>query len=163
MCTTPLYMIRMFNVMCFTPHWTVKGLAKLINPLVDALNNRIRLPKFILMVPDRDFIINMITPKHSNSLIIGATLHYIIKEFDKIIDRRLTEIEEFKPGVGFLKEDLPNVIWVRMLRRPSSHDSDAQKIALLRSKFNSILEERPLDGKDERHQIMSITIPEGEF
>ena len=60
---TPLYMVQMFNIYCFTPHWSTEGLAKLKNPLVDALNERKRLPKYLLVIPDKDYIDNILTPK----------------------------------------------------------------------------------------------------
>ena len=86
-------MVQLFNVKCFTPHWAVEKLAKLINLFVAALNERKRLPKYVLIFPDEDYMSNMLTMKNSNSLIIGSTLHYLIRQYDTLIDRRIQELK----------------------------------------------------------------------
>ena len=86
-------------------------------------------------------------------MVLGLTLHYIIKQFDLFIDRRQTDLLDKKPGAA--AEELPKLIWVRMLKRPSN---TGVSIFELRNKFNSILEEHLLDGRAEDHHIMSIEV-----
>ena len=136
---------------------TSQQLAKLINLFVDALNECKRLSKYVLIFPDKDYMFYMLTMKNSNSLIIGSTLHYLIRQYDTLIDRRIQELKERKIG-AVPPDGLPKVIWIRMLKHPFQ-----ETVMNSRSKFNSILEERILDGKEDRHKIMSITIPFCEF
>ena len=52
------YIFKQFNVQAFynTKSVALHGLARQLNPLLEALNERPRLPKYILLVPDRDII-----------------------------------------------------------------------------------------------------------
>ena len=52
------------------------------------------------------------------------------------------------------------MVWVRMLKRPQVQPGS---MLLLRNKFNSILEERLLDGNVDSHHIISITVNQEEF
>ena len=104
--------------------------------------------------------------KFESALVMGSTLHYLIWQVDMFIDRRKQDIADKKPG-ALPQEGYPQVIWVRMLRRPS-RISDAvsirtRKALALRGKFNSILEERLFNGIDKVHRIMSIEVESNEF
>ena len=69
-----------------------------------------------------------------------------------------------KPG-AVIDDEFPYIVWVCMLKRPPGTISavEANNVFALRGKFNSILEERLLDGSDEKHRIMSIDIRMDEF
>ena len=56
---TPPYLFQQYNV---KPFYNVKisaarGLACLLNPLLEALNEQARLPKYIIMIPDKYIIV----------------------------------------------------------------------------------------------------------
>ena len=98
---------------------------------------------------------------------MGSTLHYLIKQIDIFIDRRRCDLADKRPGA--LPPFTTKIIWVRMLKR-SSQDKPKNITQLpddlkylqathnLRGKFNSIMEERLFDGKDDDHRIISIDV-----
>ena len=61
-------------------------------------------------------------------------------------------------------DEYPKIVWVRMLKRPSSESfMPHHKIFGLHGKFNSILEERLMDGFHDHHRIMSNVVPPDGF
>ena len=88
-----------YNVSTFYTNKGLRnGINKLVDPLVEALNGKTkRLPKYILVIPDAD-ILKDIDWDEGISIIIGAALHYVIKEHDKLIGRRRDILKEKKPG-----------------------------------------------------------------
>ena len=142
-----------------------RGNTKFINLLVDALNEHHRLLKYILVVLEKDLITcikNQNNYNNCNSVVIGACLHHIIRQIDCFINRRKQDLTTKKLGAT-LNEEFPQVIWVRMLKRPSYLTSNPQSTFSFHGKFNSILEECLFDGREDRHHIMSIEVRLDEF
>ena len=74
------YIFRYFNVcgLHVSTGSGVKSAARLINPLVHALNEEPHLPKYVVVIPDKD-VLQFLTAKGSTSaMVIGSTIHYII-------------------------------------------------------------------------------------
>ena len=99
---------------------------------------------------------------------MGSTLHYLIKQIDTYIEHCWQDLQDKRPGA--LHPFDTKVIWVRMLRRCTSSNTPfpddltlLREAANLRGKFNSILEERLFDGKDDVHRIMSIDVRSSKF
>ena len=92
----------------------------------------------------------MKTQHFSAGLVMGPSLHYIVKQFDTLIARRRQDIASKKPG-AVIDDEFPYIVWVCMLKRPPGTISavEANNVFALRGKFNYILEERLLDGSDE--------------
>ena len=131
----------------------------MINPLISVLNEKEKLPKIILVAPDKDLFSFLHNQSFNTALVMGSTLHYIIKQMDMFIERRKQDLESKKPGALPLA-DWPKLIWVRMLKRPPVQMPTKAKDAFtLRGKFNSILEERLLDGNSASRHIISIEVP----
>ena len=117
--------------------------------------------------------------QNCSSVTIGACLHYLVRQFDCLIDRRIQDLEHKKIGADLTNlllqpknpeprdrpniESFPYVIWVRMIKRPKILTDNEKTLFNLRGKFNLILEERILDGKPGRHRIMSIEVHAEEF
>ena len=154
------FLFAHFNITRHYAGLALHGIARHINPLICALNEHKTLPKYILMIPDRDILTSMKTAKNFGvARIIGAVLHYLIKQIDLFIERRCQEAMQKKSGA--LMADHPKVVWMRMLKRPPRNHSE--DISALRGKFNSILEERLQEDNSKDHHIMSIQIPLDEF
>ena len=51
---SPPYIYEMFNINGYFAGITAKGPLKLVNPLIDALNDDHHLPRYILFIPDKD-------------------------------------------------------------------------------------------------------------
>ena len=149
----PPYMYEMFNINGYFAGMGTQGPLKLVNPLVDALNDDHHLPKYILFIPDKDL---MEAKVDRSAFMIGANLHYIVKQADLHLERRQQDLLNKRPGA--LSGESPKLIWIRMLQRPLDVLVENYEILSLRGKFNFILEDRLLDGDVENHHIMSIEV-----
>ena len=179
----PLFIVEMFNIPNYNSNWGSRGLVKFLNPLIDALNEHPRLPKYIIIIPDRDFM-KCIKEGEQNcsSIMIGACLHYIIRQYDCLINCRVQDLADKKIGITLqyllhpkwndtttttesicVEDKYPKLIWVRMIKRSKPLADNEQSLFNLRGKFNSILEERIADGKPHHHKIMSIEMRSDEF
>ena len=140
------------------------GLNKMITPLIHAFNERKEkpMPKYIVMVPDKDFFVILKKNKFETGIVMGVALHYVVKQIDILIDRWLKDVMNKRPGTTIPNH--PKVVWIRMLKRPQNIESPSIKHAQsLWGKFNSLLEEQLLDGAADRHCIMSIEVNTEEF
>ena len=86
----PPYLFDHFNVRSYYLEYgsSIRGIARSLHPLVAALNENDRLPKYLLVVPDNDLLISMQNKDIKSSMILGSMLHYIIRQMDMYLDRR---------------------------------------------------------------------------
>ena len=161
-----LFMGEFFNTKQFNPNFGSVGLTRMLNPLIQALNKNKKLPKYILIFPEIDFLSMLAQQASTSSVVIGAAIHWLIKEYDILLDRRKMNLLDRKPGALINNCDIfPKVIWVRILKRPLLQwaTPHIKEMLSLRGKFNSILEERLWDSKDGFHYIMSIEVDSNSF
>ena len=159
--TTNKYLLHQnYNVKIFYAGSGVRGANRFIYPLVEALNNNHKLPQYIIIIPDKDMISVFKGNKFHTGIVMGSTIHYILRQYEMYIECRCQDLGDKKPSALSLPE-MPHFIWVRMLKRPSAETG--HQVFSLRGKFNSVLEEQLLNGKDSRHRIMSINIRADEF
>ena len=150
-----------FNITACTPHFSTTGVNHLLNPFIDALNANAHLPDLVLVIPDGDLLKNLKVQNNCSAMTIGASLHYLIKQMDIVTQRRKQDLNTKRPGA--LKVASTKFIWVRMLRRPPNDSPRKADIFALRGKFNTILEQRLLDGDAANHHIISIDVPAEDF
>ena len=110
-----LYLFRYFNILDNKPTLSITGLNRWIFPVTDLLNKTMWLPKLLLIVPDQDFINNLTDEGMGAALVIGSSLHYVIKQIDMLIARRRQDLLDKKPGAVF-PEGFPKIVWVRMFK-----------------------------------------------
>ena len=151
------YIFKNFNVSGYYANFGITNIINVfMHALVEALNGRRKLPKYILMVPDRDIAAEF-KKSPNQSLMMGAAIHGIIKQIDNYLQRQLIDLKDKRIGAAPPNnEHFTKGFWVRMLKRPS--DAGSEKVNKLRGKFNTILEERLTDGITDRHLIMSIEV-----
>ena len=156
------YIFKNFNV---RGYYVTSGITniicRVIHALVEALNERAKMPKYVLVVADKDYL-DCILMKFGNegiSMMLGATLHASILQIDQFFKRRHTDLQDKKPG-AVIGSNYPKIIWVRMLKRPVEL---TKQVFTLRGKFNTILEECLHDGKKDDHLIMSIEVQTQDF
>ena len=135
------------------------SVTRLLNAFIDALNTNNLLQKFILVILDKDLLIGQ-SNRTGISVIIGAILHHVIKQMDLLIERRKMDLLQKRPG-GVIDDKFPKIFWMRMMKRPQN--TEFQHLFSMKGKFNSILEERLLDGKADNHFIISIEVDLKEF
>ena len=159
------YIFQFYNIHGFYTLSAVRGITRMINPLIEGINEQPRLPKYIVMVPDVDILMALRSQNIAAALVMGSTLHYLIRQLDTILEWRKQSLREKKPGALPKDSDLyPKIIWIRIPKCPMIQGTQLIPNAFhLRGKFNSVLEECLHDGKDDVHKIMSIDVPHTSF
>ena len=143
----PPYTQEQFNVRMYYKQFTsgVRYAAtRMINSLLDALNEQDRLPKYLVIVPDKDLLYDIDVFEFGAHKVLADVLQWMLKEMLMFIRHRKLDLLDKKPG-AVVSED-PMVILVRMLRRQERFkpDSKIDKICSLRAKFNDSLNEQAL-------------------
>ena len=73
----------------------MKGLARILNPLIHGLNEEPLLPQYIVLVPDVDiikYLKNAFDGQSTSAMVMGAAIHYIIRQMDIITDHRKQDL-----------------------------------------------------------------------
>ena len=109
------YLFQFFNVHGYY-HAAARGLNQFLLPLVEALNEKKNkyLPKYIIYTMDKDFVDVLKGNMIESGLVMGAALHYLIRQIDILINRRKHVMMHKKPGA--FNDDNPKIIWVRMIK-----------------------------------------------
>ena len=157
------YLYQQFNVLAYhnTRSSTFKDIARQLNPLLEALNERPKLPKYILLVPDHDIINETKAYGFGASYILGSAIHFLIRQMEMLISHRKIDMRDKKPGA--YAEDTPTIIWTCMLKRPKMLNTLGSNQALsLWGRFNSVLEECLAAGPDNL-RLISITVQDMDF
>ena len=157
-----LFMYNNFNVSTHYSSTTTRGLNRILYPFCVALNDRHHLPRYILIIPDKDMITKLTEYKFDNSLTMGSAFNKLINKINQWIQRRRQDLADKRPG-ALAPENYPTLIWVRMLKRPFIEGEEASRVFSLRNKFNAAMENQILLSNDNNHRIMSIDIKKEEF
>ena len=154
----PQYLEQYYNVKGFYPesskiHDTASD--RILNAVVDALNGDDHLPRFLVVVVDKD-ILNYDIKEFDYGLYknLAMITNWLTREVDIAIHRKKKSIRNKKPG-ALGPEDDPVVIYVDMMYRPERKDVSRKlkNICDARYKFNCALHEA---AEDQNHRVMSI-------
>ena len=118
-----------------------RSTARIINSLIDALNNNHRLPCFLVVMLDNDIIKDVdVFARDALGIIVEIT-YWLVRQVEMIIRRKKAEIMEKKPGAIFSGD--PKIIFVRMIRHHCKFLTGNRLDTLfgLRAKFNDALNE----------------------
>ena len=158
---SPPFLFERFNISAYfnTTSSMVKGLACFIHPLVEALNEKQRLPKYILVIADKDIATTVKYADYGSTYLLGSAIYYIVRLIDIMLERHKLELYDKKPGA--VLDNQPKIIWVRMLEHPQE-SLKRNKILALRNKFNAVLEETLASNAPNLH-LMSIDVNKNDF
>ena len=147
-----LYMNEYYNMLPFIRTGESNCIARIINSLIDALNERRRLPRFLLVILDHD-IIDDADPFKVDLQFMQRVINWLLKQIDLLIKRRRLEITEKRPGTIFTSD--PKVIFAKMIRRVEYYPpkSRLEKVCMMRGKFNEVLNDA---AAKRNHHIMNI-------
>ena len=121
---------------------------RIVNNLIETLNQkqvqRMRLPRFLIVMPDKDII------NDTDDLEIGESetvkdiaqnVNWVARQIDIHVRRKCLQINERKPGA--ICSDDPVIIYVPMMPRTERYDENSRmgKICSFRAKYNEILNE----------------------
>ena len=161
----PPYLHQNFNIFGFhQKHLSaVKGLARILNAFTEGLNTRPKLPKYVIMVPDKDMITCIDYFSFGATDVFEKCLTWILQQIDNYLARRETDLINKKPGALF-GDSSPQIIWIRMLKRPYNGFQEFDQILALCNRFNNALEstlaEVPIKAE---HLILSIKVDDMDF
>ena len=150
---SPPYLYEYYNVTGFWKQNSRRVIRHTLNAFIEALNGGHCLPRFLVIVLDKDLIEDVDLYDFGASKEIYENLKWLIKQMDVLIKQKKTEIAAIKPGVLYSTD--PKVILVMMLRCPLFFPvgSQMEKVSSLRAKFNNALNDIAYEME---HSIMSI-------
>ena len=118
---------------------------RLINSVVEALNDADRLPHFLIIAVDKDILNDFQEFEYGIASNLSAVINWITRQIEILVCRKKSQIAEKKPGAIGAESD-PTVIFIDMIQCPQMR-SEGEAMARLRKildlcyKFNSILHE----------------------
>ena len=105
---------------------TKPAIARIYNSLVEALNKYPHLPKYILVLPDKDVIKSINNWDYGTTTIIEKNLNWLIKQMAKAILSRRDDLHCKRPGSAPV--DLPLIIWIPMITRPYTSNQELKRL-----------------------------------
>ena len=111
---------------------------RLVNSFIDGLNTKERLPKYVVVLMDRDFI-DIEDFDFGVRITLEYMIHWIIKEIDKVIYRRKTDLRAKRPG-AIAGHGEPRLIFCSILERPRNTHPRHHDIFKLVVKANAVIE-----------------------
>ena len=137
------YIYEQFNVFTFTQSpLTSESFARIYNAFIDACNRRMKMPHYIIIVPDRDLIEAANFYNFGVKKLLGICTNWLAKQIERDIDSRRERLGDRRPGA--LLQAPTQIIWVKMLQRPPVPlDDKKYKTQATRDKFNSTLDQLP--------------------
>ena len=131
----PPYVFEQYNVACFTPNpqTLLKDvLARLINCLIKALNDAVKLPRLIVIIPEEDLLQFISAPGYSVKKLSHEALTWLFNQVDRALDAKCDNLYNRKLGaVAFDTK----IIWVQMINRINGYS----KTLANRKVFNEVL------------------------
>ena len=79
-----LFIHQNFNISIQYAGLVVRGVNRLLYPFTELLNIRHKLPKYILVILDKDMITAFKNQSFNKGIVMGSTIHYLICQFDLV-------------------------------------------------------------------------------
>ena len=70
--------------------------------MVEAFNRRYHLPRYIIMVLDKDLIEGINFYEHGESMVIGRMVNWISREIGQALEARSEDLYGKKPGATYM-------------------------------------------------------------
>ena len=145
------FMYEQFNILYLvssTP--TLNILIRLLHATIDGFNKRNYLPRYIIFMPDEDFLTSLSHTNNGISYLLGLCLNWLSRQIESLLEVRIEQLCKKTPGAVSANTQL---IWVKMLGRVTTSLSKS-KIFMLRHKFNTALDD--LANKRKQTHVMNI-------
>ena len=144
------YLFDQYNVHCFTPSpqsLLRDVLVQMINCLIKALNDTLKLPRLIVVIPEEDLLKFIMKPSVSVSKMSAEAFTWLMNQVDYAIEAKKDNLTMRKPGAVVFD---PKIIWVKMINRIRRYI----KTLANRKAFNETLEH--LISNRPRHYLLDI-------
>ena len=144
------YLYEEYNLSCWVkpPLNHIRSVpVRIINAVIEGLNAHVptdmRLPRYIIIMPDQDLIIGSAEHQDYSILtILEGQLSWLIKQFKKYLTRRREDLRDKRPG-ALDSTFTPKLVWVKMidLSAPARNNYQLRKVQALRKRFNALLDD----------------------
>ena len=116
--------------------------ARVYNALVEALNEKVRLPKYILIILDKDAIEGVMYRIFDCGfkVVFREAIEWLIRNIEKALAMRKEDLRNKKPCALSTSAE-PRLIWVTFLIRPHNLHHSVTDMYKLVKKSNQVLEE----------------------
>ena len=139
----PPYLFEYYNVFRF---WKSSAnsrhtIGRVLNAFINALNQGRCLPRFLLIILDKDVIEDVNVFDYGAAKELLKNVQWLIRQINIEITRKRAEITDAKPGA--LYSTNPKVVLLSMIRRPLHFPSRSrmENVVSLCTKFNDALNE----------------------
>ena len=147
-----LYLFDYYTVRCFTarPLSEEKNVVtRIMNAFLKALNDFLRMPKIVIMVPEFDLLRFISFYEQGTSEVMESILTWMVTNIQRAVQSRKDML--LHKNKGSVAPGQPNFVWVKVI---DNFKSDKAALAL-RHKFNRALEKVIADKKS--HFIMDVS------
>ena len=153
---SPPYVYEQYNVFVFFTAQTshqINFLARVQNAMMEAFNRRFHLPRYIVIMLDKDLIEVVNYFKYGESMILDKAIQWLSKELDRTIESRSEDLMQKKPGAAYSNT---KTVWTKMIPRKNMQQVSAteRKILAAKPKFNAILDD--IAHKQRNNHVMNI-------
>ena len=152
----PPYLYQFYNISSYCTNQLShnrNGMSHILNSFIEGLNNNLKLPKYVIFVPDKDLVENHDHFDFGAQTIFDMTLESLFKKVNMAITRRREDMFYKRPGslASYFEQ---RVIWLKIINRPTTGDKKMREKMILREKFNNTLETQ--FPKEKQMFIMNI-------
>ena len=136
------YIQEYYNVkfLCDPLNAANNSTGRILNALLSGINEKnAHLPKYLLVVMDKDIIADIDATDSAAVQILQHLVYWLTHQVNIILRRKRINILEKKPGA--VAHDVIHIIFVRMIRRIGQYSTESHLGAILslRAKFNDAL------------------------
>ena len=87
----------------YSPSTSIRSvIARIYNSLVEALNDDVKLPRFIIIIPGHNILSNAAFYNFGASLVIGDNIEWIVEQTTSIVETRKIRFKRQKTRCGKL-------------------------------------------------------------
>ena len=134
------YLYEHYNISAWyqSPLLNQIRMARILNSFLDGLNERKKLPKYVLLIPDEDIILGVNYIGYGVMTMIKEQLNWLFKQINKAIRRCRDDLKNTRQGAVSSSFE-PRVTWVEMMDKPLPQSIQKHKVLGLRKHFNEAL------------------------
>ena len=126
----------------YTASWVTSATSRILNKLIEALNENDKLPKMLIFVMNKDIISDLKDFNFGATKNLANIVNWLTRQCKIAIRQKKLQILKRKPGAS-ISDKFPIIMYTTMIRRAEMYlrNSKIAQICSLRSKFNEILHE----------------------
>ena len=136
------YLFNHYNLIpCYPTSANLARLAigRMLNEFIANINDKDFLPRYIIIVPDKDIIESSRQAGFGCKVVFEKTLFWLMQQMETILSLRKEDIKGKKQGTLFAAESFPKIVWMTMSIRPFIKNADKGYVFAQCKTFNSIL------------------------